>query len=70
MLAVDEQLVEVVFEVLAAFLASMPIVDSKELSPYSFFLDVESNANSILVVVSRYALMSIDCIAFYQSILL
>lgn len=61
---------ETVFQVITAAMTSVAVINGKELSPNSFLLDVESDADSVLIVISRYALVSIDCITLDHSIFL
>ena len=51
MRAVDNKFMKVVLEEVTAEIASVSIVDSKELCSNSFFLDVQSYAHSIFIVV-------------------
>lgn len=63
-------LMEIVFEEIAAKMASVPIVNRKELRFDSLLLDVESDANSVLIVVSHNSLVGVHSIAFDGSVLL
>ena len=60
---------EVILKIVAAKMTTVTIIDGKELSLDSFFLDIQSDTNSIFIVGSRNSLMSIDSIAFDNTIL-
>ena len=66
---VDDKLMKVVFEVIAALVSAVAIVNCKKLSFDTFLFYIKSNANSILVIIPRYSLMSIDRIALNEPIL-
>jgi len=46
----------------------MAIVDCKKVSLNTVFFNVKGNAHSVLIVTARYALVSIDSIAFDNSV--
>lgn len=52
MRTIDQQLVEGIFEKITAETAAMPVIDGEEMSFDSIFFNVESYANSILIIAS------------------
>ena len=60
---------KVIFEKLTTKIASVAVIDSKKVCFHTFFLDVESDTDPILIVVPGYSLMSIDGVALDNSIL-
>ena len=66
---VYKDLVDVVFEEIAAEVATVSIVDSEKLGFDSVLLDVEGDADTIFVVIASDALVGVDCVSFYYSVL-
>lgn len=58
-----------VLEVFAATTASMSIIDCEELRTDAIFFDVESDTDSIFIVIPCDTCMGIDGVCFYNSIL-
>ena len=58
-----------VFEKITAEIASVSIIDSKELCLDTFFLDIEGDADSVLIIISDDALMGVDRVTDYGPIL-
>lgn len=59
---IDELLMKIVFEEIATIASSVAIVYGKKVRPYTIFFNVESYTDSILIVIPRYSLMSINSI--------
>ncbi len=58
-----------VFEKITAEIASVSIIDSKELCFDTFFLDIEGDADSVLIIISDDTLMGVDRVTDYGPIL-
>ena len=52
MRTIDQQLVEGIFEEIATETAAVPVIDGEEMSFDPVFFNIESYANSILIIAS------------------
>lgn len=61
---------EIILQEVAAKMSSVPVIDGEELGFHSLLLDVQSYADSVLVVVSDYSLVGVHSISFYRPVFL
>ena len=66
---IDDVLMKVVSQKIAASCASMSVINSEESGPDSIFVDVKNYTDAIFIVISRNSLMSIDSVRLDEAIL-